>query len=101
VLFGAGSPEQLSDDRITELGYGVATALTFYAELGFASYNMALYGVPDDGREPAMLLRMLCRSNPRPWYRSDAMWLERLHGEAAVDIWPERVAKRVGHRFRR
>jgi UDPglucose--hexose-1-phosphate uridylyltransferase len=101
VLFGAGSPEQLSDDRVSELGYGLATALTFYAELGFTSYNMALYGAPDGGRERVMLLRMLCRSNPRPWYRSDAMWLERLHGEAAVDIWPEYVAERAGDRFRR
>jgi UDPglucose--hexose-1-phosphate uridylyltransferase len=106
VLSEVCSPEQLDEERVAELAYGIATALTFYAELGFSSYNMALYGTPSD--EPgsgaagrAMLLRMVCRSNPRPWYRSDVMWLERLHGDAAVDIWPEDVADRAGDRFRR
>ncbi len=100
VLFGVGSPEHLSQDRIKELGHGVAIALRFYSELGFASYNMALYGTPAATGERAMLLRLLCRSNPRPWYRSDVMWLERLHGEAAIDVWPESVADRAGDRFR-
>jgi UDPglucose--hexose-1-phosphate uridylyltransferase len=99
VLFGAGSPQHLDDARVAELGYGIATALNLYAELGFTSYNMALYGAPDGHREPVLLLRMVCRSNPRPWYRSDVMWLERLHGEAAVDVWPEHVAERAGDRF--
>jgi galactose-1-phosphate uridylyltransferase len=101
VLAGAGSPEQLDDERVAELGSGIATALNFYAELGFSSYNLALYGTPSEAAEPAMLLRMVCRSNPRPWYRSDVMWLERLHGDAAVDIWPEDIADRAGDRFRR
>jgi galactose-1-phosphate uridylyltransferase len=101
VLPGAGSPEQLGKERVAELAAGVATALRFYAELGFASYNMALYGGPSDDVAAAMLLRLVCRANPQPWYRSDVMWLERLHGEAAVDIWPEDVADRAGDRFRR
>ena len=105
VVFGASCPQQLTADRVSELGHGIATALTFYAELGFASYNLALYGIPaaqarDSTAGQAMLLRLVCRSNPRPWYRSDAMWLERLHLEAAIDIWPEAVADRAGDRFR-
>jgi UDPglucose--hexose-1-phosphate uridylyltransferase len=105
VLFGASSPQHLTEDRVRELADGIATALTFYAELGFASYNLALYGTPEQGAgaqpaDRAMLLRMLCRSNPRPWYRSDVMWLERLHGDAAVDLWPEDIAEQAGGRFR-
>jgi hypothetical protein len=46
-----------------------------------------------------MLLRMVCRANPAPWYRSDVMWLERLHDETAVDVWPEDVAERAQGRF--
>jgi galactose-1-phosphate uridylyltransferase len=106
VLSDIRSPEQLGEERVAELASGIATALTFYAELGFSSYNMALYGTPSDAADSdpegrAMLLRMVCRSNPRPWYRSDVMWLERLHGDAAVDIWPEEIADRAGDRFRR
>ena len=101
VVHGVGSPEELDVDQLTELGHGIATALTFYAELGFVSYNLALYGTGGRDLQPDMLLRMVCRANPEPWYRSDVMWLERLHGEAAVDIWPEDVADRAGDRFRR
>lgn len=101
VVPGVGSPEELSEDQVAELGHGVATALTFYAELGFASYNLALYGIGRSTGRRGMLLRMVCRSNPSPWYRSDVMWLERLHGETAVDLWPEDVADRAGERFRR
>jgi hypothetical protein len=44
---------------------------------------------------------MMCRSNPKPFYRSDATWLERLHWEAAVDISPERLAEQAAGRFGR
>lgn len=101
VVPGVGSPEELGEDQVAELGAGIATALTFYAELGFASYNLALYGTGRSTTQVAMLLRMVCRSNPSPWYRSDVMWLERLHAETAVDLWPEDVAARAGDRFRR
>jgi galactose-1-phosphate uridylyltransferase len=100
VVPGVASPELLEEDQVAELGSGIATALMFYAELGFASYNLALYGTGPAAGQDAMLLRMVCRSNPTPWYRSDVMWLERLHGETAVDVWPEDVAERAGDRFR-
>ena len=101
VVHSVGSPEELGEDQLAELGHGIATALTFYAELGFASYNLALYGTGGRRTRPDMLLRMVCRANPAPWYRSDVMWLERLHDETAVDLWPEDVADRAQGRFRR
>ena len=55
---------------------GVATALGLYAELGFWSFNLALYGLP--AGHP-LLLRMVCRQNPWPLYRSDVTYLELLH----------------------
>jgi hypothetical protein len=39
------------------------------------------------------------RANVDESYRSDAMWLEHLHWEAAVDILPEEIAERAGARF--
>jgi hypothetical protein len=68
--------------------------------MGYESFNMALYGAPPGADGRALTLRMVCRSNPRPFYRSDATHLERLHWEAAIDIWPEELAEAAGDRFR-
>lgn len=35
-----------------------------------------------------------------PFYRSDVAWLDRLPGEAAVDLTPEELADRAAGRFR-
>ncbi len=94
---GAPTPAELDDELVAELGRGISTALGLYAELGFESFNLALYGLPPGH---PLLLRMLCRQNPRPFYRSDVMYLERLHWEAAVDLTPEQVAEQAGDRFR-
>ena len=84
-----------------ELGHGIATGLNLYAELGFESFNLALYGAPPGSDGYPLNLRIACRSNLKPLYRSDATYFERLHWEAAVDISPEELAKRAGDRFRR
>ena len=97
LLPGVGSPTELDEDLLAELGRGIATALGLYAELGFDSFNLALYGLP--AGHPLML-RMVCRQNPSPFYRSDVMYLERLHWEAAVDVLPEELTERAGGRFR-
>jgi UDPglucose--hexose-1-phosphate uridylyltransferase len=99
-LFGAASPAELDDDLVEELGHGIATALNLYAELGFESFNMAIYGAPPGTEGYPLNLRLGCRSNLRPLYRSDATYLERLHWEAAVDVSPEELAERAGERFR-
>ena len=45
-------------------------------------------------------LRIACRSNLKPFYRSDSTFLERLHWEGAVDLVPEDLAERIRDRFR-
>jgi UDPglucose--hexose-1-phosphate uridylyltransferase len=96
------APAELADERdlVDELGWGIATALGLYAELGFQSFNLAIYGAPPGTAGYPLNLRMLCRSNLDAPYRSDATLLERLHWEAAVDITPEALAERAGGRFR-
>ena len=42
---------------------------------------------------------VVSRSNPDPWYRSDATYFERLYGEALIDLSPEEVADGVRARF--
>ncbi|HKI90702.1 MAG TPA: hypothetical protein VJ986_00255, partial [Gaiellaceae bacterium] len=87
---GASSPEQLDEPTVAELARGISAALRVYAELGFESFNLALYGAP---AEHVLSLRLVARAYYGPAERSDAMWSERLHWEAATDVAPERVAE--------
>jgi len=95
---GVRSPAALTDDLVAELAHGLALALGAYAEMGFESFNCAIYGAPAEGYP--LNLRLACRSNLRPFYRSDSTFLERLHWEGAVDLVPESVARRIGEYFR-
>jgi hypothetical protein len=88
------SPTQLNEGLLGELGWGVATALGLYAELGFWSFNLALYGLP--AGHP-LLLRMVCRQNPWPLYRSDVTSLQLLHWEGGRRR-PSRGAACAGRR---
>ena len=69
--------------------------------MGYESFNLAIYGAPPGTVGYPLNLRIACRSNLRPLYRSDSTYLERLHWEAAVDVTPEEVAEWAGDRFRR
>ena len=95
------SPAELGDDLVAELAHGLCLALTAYAETGFESFNLAVYGAPPGTAGYPLNLRFVWRSNLRPFYRSDSTFLERLHWEGAIDLPPETVAERIGDRFRR
>ncbi len=97
----AGTPEDLDRPLVEELAAGIATAMRFYAELGYSSCNFALYGAPADRAGYVLNVRMVVRSNVAPLYRSDVAWLERLHLEVATDVLPEDLAERAGTRFQR
>ena len=99
LIPGAGSPGELTEDRVGELGQGIATILNLYAELGFQSFNMALYGAPPSNRDYMLNLRMVCRSNLQTAYRSDVTYFERLHWQAMVDTSPEELAEKARARF--
>jgi UDPglucose--hexose-1-phosphate uridylyltransferase len=90
----ASSPEELDESAVLELADGICGALGVYGRLGFQSFNLALYGIP---AAPApgslMLVRLVGRAYFGQLQRSDAMWSERLHWEAATDIAPESVAE--------
>jgi UDPglucose--hexose-1-phosphate uridylyltransferase len=85
----AASPEQLDESVVAELADGLSRALRLYASLGFQSFNLALSGVP----QSLLVLRLVGRAYFGALLRSDAMWSERLHLEAATDLAPERVAE--------
>jgi UDPglucose--hexose-1-phosphate uridylyltransferase len=97
---GICSPAELTGDLIGELAYGLALALSGYADMGFESFNFAIYGAPPGTPGYPLNLRLACRSNLKPFYRSDSTFLERLHWEGAVDLAPESVAQQIRGRFR-
>jgi UDPglucose--hexose-1-phosphate uridylyltransferase len=97
---GVPSPAELDDDLIAELARGLALAVSAYAEMGFESFNLAVYGAPPGTAGYPLNLRIACRSNVKPFYRSDSTFLERLHWEGAIDLPPETVAERIRDRFR-
>ena len=96
---GISSPAELDDDLIGELAHGLVLALGAYAEMGFQSFNCAIYGAPPATESYPLNLRLACRSNLKPFYRSDSAFLERLHWEGAIDLAPESIASRIGKRF--
>jgi galactose-1-phosphate uridylyltransferase len=99
-IAGISSPAELGDELTRELAHGISLGLGAYAEMGFESFNLALYGAPAGTAGYRLNLRLAARSNLKPFYRSDSTFLERLHWEGAVDLSPELVAERIGERFR-
>jgi UDPglucose--hexose-1-phosphate uridylyltransferase len=97
---GVASPAELEDDLIEELAHGLTLTLNAYAEMGFESFNLAIYGAPPGSAGYPLNLRIACRSNLTPFYRSDSTLLERLHWEGAIDLAPETIAERIRERFR-
>ena len=97
---GTASLAQLAAEQIGQLGEGIARVLNLYGELGFQSFNMAILGVPPAEDAYVLNLRLVCRSNLQPLYRSDVTYFERLHWQAMVDRPPEELAERARPRFR-
>jgi galactose-1-phosphate uridylyltransferase len=100
-LAGTASPVELDQDLVRELAHGLTLAFNAYAEMGYESFNLAIYGAPPGTEGYRLNLRIAARSNLTPFYRSDSTFLERLHWEAAIDMSPEEVADRTRDRFRR
>jgi len=94
------SPIEADEDLVEELAHGLTLALNAYAEMGFESFNLAIYGAPPGTDGYPLNLRLACRSNLKAFYRSDSTFLERLHWEGAIDRAPETIAARIGGRFR-
>jgi galactose-1-phosphate uridylyltransferase len=97
---GISSPAELDDDLTAELADGLTRILGTYADMGFQSFNCAIYGAPPGTEGYPLNLRLACRSNLKPLYRSDSTYLERLHWEGAVDLPPETIAQQISRRFR-
>lgn len=86
----------LSSADIQALASGISRVLAWYDSIGYNSFNLALYsGELGNGGAVRVNLTMVTRTALAPFYRSDSMYLERLHWEAALDRTPEDVAADV------
>ena len=99
VVSGRETFLDLTDEDAEALALGVSRVLSWYEASGYNSFNLAFYSGPLSGAHyfrPNLI--MVTRSALVPNYRSDAMHLERLHWEAAVDRPPEALAAELrGH----
>jgi len=83
----------LTEDDLNALSAGISRVLRWYELTGYNSFNLALYSGPlSNSQGWRVHLSMITRTAMLPYYRSDAMHMERLHWEAAVDCLPERIA---------
>lgn len=93
IVSDAQSPVELDNHAVEELARGLAATLRIYADLDFQSFNLALYGSPPNTQGcEHLIMRIVARAYFGRQMRSDAMWSERLHMEAASDIPPEKIA---------
>ena len=96
VVLGRETLLDLDDTDMGDLAAGISRVLAWYKSIGYNSFNLALYSGPLGGsRSYRINLAMVTRTALVPFYRSDSMYLERLHWEAAVDHAPEEVAKQL------
>jgi galactose-1-phosphate uridylyltransferase len=93
---GAQTTVELDEEAIAALASGLSTVFGLYAQLGFQSFNLAIHGAAGG----QLVLRVVGRAYFGPLHRSDVMWSERLHAEAATDVGPEKVAELARKQFR-
>ena len=83
----------LSLADLQALASGISRVLAWYDSIGYNSFNLALFsGELRKHGADRVNMTMVTRTAMTPFYRSDSMYLERLHWEAALDRTPEAVA---------
>ena len=101
LVSGAADVTELTEEDTQALGQGLSQILAAYRAWNLTSFNFAVIGGGPQAREHGhqVVLKVVSRSNPEPWYRSDATYFERLYGEALIDLSPEEVAEAIRARF--
>lgn len=96
VVQGCSDISRLTPQDCADLGAGLSGVLDGYYSLNLASFNWALYGAgPAETEQYSLLMRIVSRSNPDTFYRSDVTYFEKLHQEAVTDMLPEALAERL------
>ena len=93
------SPAQLDDDLCDELAHGLAANFQTYAGMGVTSFNLAIYGLPENTVGGLLSVQLVCRSGVSAYYRSDVTSMERLHGMTVTGLSPENFAEQARSQF--
>jgi UDPglucose--hexose-1-phosphate uridylyltransferase len=102
VVRGRETLLHLDEADVAAIASGTSRVLLWYRALGYDSFNLALFSGPLEGSPSFRVnLVMVTRTAMLPYYRSDAMHLERLHWEAAVHRAPEIAAAELRAGFNR
>ena len=93
VLIDRTTLLQLSPSDVQALASGISRVLAWHHSIGYDSFNLAIYSgeLGKDGAD-RVNLAMITRTAMTPYYRSNSMYLERLHWESALDRTPEDLA---------
>lgn len=85
---------ELDEVVLADLSDGLNRVLAYYKAANFSAFNYSMVGGGPKGRELGfrVALRILVRSNPDRYYRSDVTYFERLLDEPLIDVAPEEVA---------
>ncbi len=85
----------LSQQNLSDLSDGVARVFAYYGSHNFSAFNYSLVGGGPKSLDFGfrLVFRILVRSNPDKYYRSDVTYFERLLDEPLLDVSPEEVAK--------
>ena len=86
---------ELDDQAIAGLADGISKVLAFYAKIDFSTFNFSIYSAPLDGSRNffPVFIRIICRQNVRPNYRTDDYFIQKLLGEELMLTLPEDLAR--------
>lgn len=84
-----------SDGNIHSLAQGVSFVLKFYQLIGFSTFNFSLFGSPLGDSSPCYgaFIRLVCRQNFVPHYRTDDYYLQKLMENEIIATPPEELAR--------
>ena len=94
VVGTAGDLVELAEAHLTDLADGLVRVLRYYDAHNFSAFNYSMAGGGPESSSIGfrLVFRILVRSNPDRYYRSDVTYFERLLDEPLIDISPEQVA---------
>lgn len=98
ILFeGLSAFTEIEDERADLLAKVLMGVLKGYSGMGVESFNLTTYSGPVQGDSEGFWLqmRLVSRSQPRPYYTSDIGFMEGLHFERVVEALPEDVARTI------
>ena len=95
VLPGLHELCAIDEQAVVALAHGVSRVLAHYWRCGFSTFNMTLFADACGSEEAAfpVHLRLICRQNVSPDYRTDDYFMQKLLGEELMLTTPEELAE--------